>query len=111
MSVIDEWMSVLDEWMSVLDEWMSVDDEWMDVLIGWMNEWIWWVNAVNAVSVCNDMNVECVWRMLGECMCDRLPKISVLRYLCKLLCVTIYNILYKYFQNNLSNCQTIIWKP
>ena len=61
---------------------MSVYDEWMQWLLG----------------VCKDMYVECVWILLGECKCDRLS-----RYLCKLLCVTIYN--ESLFE---INCQTVI---
>jgi len=26
------------------------------------------------LGVCNDMNGDCVWRMLGECRCERLQK-------------------------------------
>ena len=65
-----KWMSVYDGWMSVYDEWMSVYDEWMSVYDGWMSvydEWMQWVYA-------KSMNVQCVWRMLGECKCDRLQQ-------------------------------------
>ena len=58
MSVYDGWMSVYDEWMSVYVEWLSLYDEWMHRVVG----------------VGKDKNVECVWRMLGECGCDRLKK-------------------------------------
>ena len=102
MSEYDEWMSVYDEWMSVYDEWMSVYDEWMSVYEEWMRvygEWMQWV-----LGVCKDMNVECVWRMLGECRCARLQNKCLLRYTCTLLWVTIYNICIGLFENKLSNC-------
>ena len=55
-------------------------DEWM--------QWIRWVNAVNMMSECSEydewmqwvlgvckvINGKCVWRMLGNCRCDRLQK-------------------------------------
>ena len=81
ISEYDQWMSVYDEWMSVYDQCMSVYDEWMSVY----NEWMQWVLGVG-----KDKNVECVWRMLGECGCERLKGLP--RYLCKLLCVMLYNI-------------------
>jgi len=71
LSVYDEWMSVYDEWLNVYDEWMSVYDEWISVYDEWMSvydEWMQWV-----LGVCKDMNGDCVWRMLGECRCERLP--------------------------------------
>ena len=54
-----KWISVYDEWLSVYDEWMSVYGEWMQWVLG----------------VCKDINGECVWRMLDECRCERLPKV------------------------------------
>ena len=99
MSVYGEWMSVYDEWMSVYDEWMSVYHEWMSVCDEWMSvydEWIQWV-----LGVCKDMNGECVWRMLGECRCERLPEKSFVTLPCKLLCLTIYNFCIRLFENKL----------
>ena len=65
MSVYDEWMSVYDEWLSVYDEWLNVYDEWMQWVLG-----VW-----------KNINVQCVWRMLGECRCARLPQKCLSRYL------------------------------
>ena len=46
------------------------------------------INAQNLQT----KNVQGVWRMSGECRCGRLLKTTCsFRYLCKLLCVTIYN--------------------
>jgi len=118
MSVYDEWRSVYDEWMSVYDEWMSVYewmseyDEWMSVYDDWMSVYDEWMSVYDAwmqcmLGVCKDMNGECVWRILGEWRCDRLHFLNVLsRYLCKLLCVTMYNICISFFEKELSNCQT-----
>ena len=118
MSVYDDWMRVHDEWMSeydkrmsVYDEWMSVYermseyDEWMSVYDDWMRVYDAWIQCM--LGVCKDMNGECVWRILGEWRCDRLHFLNVLsRYLCKLLCVTMYNICISFFEKELSNCQT-----
>ena len=60
---MNEWMSVYSEWMSEYDEWLSVYDEWLSIY----DEWIQWV-----LGVCKDMNGDCVWRLLGDCRCDRM---------------------------------------
>ena len=61
---------------------MSVFDEWM--------QW--------ALGVFKDMNVECVWRKLGECMCIIMPNKCLSRYPCNLLCMTVYDIYIGIFQ-------------
>ena len=59
--MMSEWVYIMSDWvhiMSVNVKCMSVYDEWMQWVLG----------------VGKDKNVECVWRMVGECGCERLKK-------------------------------------
>ena len=49
---------------------MSVYDEWMQWVLG----------------VGKDKNVECVWRMVGECGCERLKKRLATLYVQIIMC-------------------------
>ena len=51
-------------------------------------------------SVCKSMNVQCVWRMLGECRCGRLQKKCVTLSMQIIVCDGIQHV-YKSFRNKL----------
>ena len=106
-SVYDEWMSVYDEWMQwiwwvivvyMMSEWVYMMSDWVYVMSEWvymMSEWVYMMSEwVYTMSECSErkvfamfMSSECVWKMLGECKCDRMQKENVLsRYPCKILC-------------------------
>ena len=72
--------------------------KFVDVYVNVNDEWIQWM-----LGVCKDMNGECVWRMLGESRCDRLPKNCFVTSSMQIM--TIYNMSISLFE---INCQTYI---